>query len=87
MTEHLARRLPIAGRRVVDHRERHHTLDWVSYPPGMRVAQRVECGSHAAAPAMLTTYDSVRGTPLTRMVTRIRCVPVTLLKTVGNELR
>ena len=29
------------------------SLDGVPYPPVVRVTQRLECGSHAAAPAVL----------------------------------
>ncbi len=31
-----------------------HVLDGLPYPPGMRVSRSLECGSHAAAPAVLT---------------------------------
>ncbi len=34
--------------------EWHHSVDWVAYPRVMRVAQRVECGNHAATPVLLT---------------------------------
>jgi len=39
--------------------ECHHLLDWVPYLRVMRVAQRVECGSVAAAPAVLTIQHVV----------------------------
>jgi|FLYL01.1.fsa_nt_gi hypothetical protein len=42
------------ARRDEDHRQCHHSLDWVPYPLVMRVSQRVECDSDAAAPAVLT---------------------------------
>ncbi|GIV91701.1 MULTISPECIES: hypothetical protein [Chloroflexus] len=36
------------------------SLDWGPYLSVMRVAQRVECGSHAAAPAVLTIRHLAR---------------------------
>ncbi|HBW65971.1 MAG TPA: hypothetical protein DEF43_02155 [Chloroflexus aurantiacus] len=32
----------------------HNALDWLPCPLVMRVARRLECGSHAAAAAVLT---------------------------------
>ncbi|HBW68430.1 MAG TPA: hypothetical protein DEF43_15005 [Chloroflexus aurantiacus] len=36
-----------------DQSQCHHALDWLPYPLDMHVSRRLECGSHAAAPAAL----------------------------------
>ncbi|GIV94482.1 MAG: hypothetical protein KatS3mg056_3191 [Chloroflexus sp.] len=43
-----------AVRRTDDHLRCQHTLDWVPCPLIMHVSRSLECGSHAAAPAVLT---------------------------------
>jgi hypothetical protein len=41
-----------------------HVLDGLSYPLVMHVSRRVECGSHAAAPAVLTIRRGLQRTPV-----------------------
>ncbi|MGQ9741225.1 hypothetical protein [Chloroflexus sp.] len=45
---------------VGDHLWCHHALDWLLCPLFMRVMRSVECGSHVAAAAALTTRRVVR---------------------------
>jgi hypothetical protein len=41
----------------------YHVLDDLPYAPIMRVSQGLECGSHAAAPAVHTTRRVVHRSP------------------------
>ncbi|HBW68825.1 MAG TPA: hypothetical protein DEF43_17080 [Chloroflexus aurantiacus] len=41
-------------RRADNHRRFYHTLDWLPYPLVMHVSRRLECGTMAAAAAVLT---------------------------------
>ena len=51
----------IAARSATDHRRCYHVPDGLPYPLVMRVSQYLECGSHAAAPAVLAiTWRSWR---------------------------
>ncbi|WP_322816037.1 hypothetical protein [Chloroflexus sp.] len=42
-----------------------HVLDGLPYPLVMRVSYSLECGSHAAAPAVLTIWRGLQRTPVT----------------------
>ncbi len=62
----------------------HHWLDRWPCPFVRRVSRSLECGSVAAAPAMLTMHARV--TPFTLLVTGIRCVLVTIMESVSIEI-
>jgi hypothetical protein len=41
-----------------------YVLDWLPYARIMRVSRSLECGSHAAAPAVLTIRRGLQRTPV-----------------------
>ncbi|HBW69248.1 MAG TPA: hypothetical protein DEF43_19280 [Chloroflexus aurantiacus] len=51
----------MAARKAADHHRCHHALDWLPCPLVMHVLRGVECGSHAAAPAVLCARCVSRG--------------------------
>ncbi|GIV92837.1 MAG: hypothetical protein KatS3mg056_1546 [Chloroflexus sp.] len=46
---------------LITYRRCHHVLGWLPCPLVMRVLRSLECGSHAAAPAVLTIWRVSRG--------------------------
>jgi len=59
-------------------------LDWLPCPLVIRVSRRLECGSHAAAPAALTIRRVF--IPFTLMVTGTLSVLLAIILAVMNEI-
>ncbi|MEJ5345195.1 MAG: hypothetical protein WHS83_09825 [Chloroflexus sp.] len=61
-------------------------MRWIGALPA-RHARSAACGVRQPCCRASRAYDPVRDTPLTRLVSRTRYVLVTILVSVGNEVR